>query len=112
MSPLIIRSALLSLPIAAITMATAIAAEPAPSVLDPNAPTAPLPYQSAFTGYKRPQLEGKTDWRKANDTVRDVGGHMGAIKSDSPDETPQKAAMPAAPASSGGHAGHGKRGTP
>lgn len=60
-----------------------MAAEPMAAVLDPNAPTAPPPYQSAFSGYKRPQFEGKTDWRKANDTVRDVGGHMGAIISDS-----------------------------
>lgn len=108
MSYLIIRSALLGLPIAAAMMAAAIAAEPAPSVLDPNAPTAPLPYQSAFTGYKRPQLDGKTDWIKANETVREVGGHVGAIKSDGPDETSPKTATPAAPTNAGGHAGHGK----
>jgi len=106
MSSLSFRSALLGMTISLAAQA-AWAAEPPTGVLDPNAPTAPLPYQSAFSGYKRPQFEGKTDWRKANDTVRDVGGHMGAIKSDSTDAMPAKAATVAAPAA-GGHAGHGK----
>ncbi|PJI41835.1 hypothetical protein [Ferrovibrio sp.] len=104
MSSLSFRSALLGATIGLAAQA-AWAAEPTAAVLDPNASTAPLPYQSAFSGYQRPQFEGKADWRKANDTVRDVGGHMGAIKSDSA-EMPTKAgdAVPAA----GGHAGHGK----
>ena len=106
MSSLSFRSALLGMTMGLVAQAAG-AAEPPAGLLDPNAPTAPLPYQSAFSGYKRPQFEGKTDWRKANDTVRDVGGHMGAIKSDSTDEMPAKATSDAAPAA-GGHAGHGK----
>ncbi|MFN4163005.1 MAG: hypothetical protein ACK4GK_00415 [Ferrovibrio sp.] len=102
MSSMNFRSALLGMTIGLAAQA-AWAAEPSTGVLAPNAPNAPLPYPSAFSGYKRTQFEDKIDWRKANDAVRDVGGHMGAIKSDSPDELPTKAAGDAAP---GGHAGH------
>ena len=102
MSPMNFRSALLGVTIG-FAAQTAWAAEPPTGVLAPNAPTAPLPYQSAFSGYKRTQFEDKIDWRKANDAVRDVGGHMGAIKSDNTDELPPKAGGEATP---GGHAGH------
>lgn len=106
MSSMSFRSVLLGMTIGLAAQAV-WAAEPPAGLLDPNASTAPLPYQSAFSGYKRPQFEGKTDWRKANDTVRDVGGHLGAIKSDSTDEMPTKARSDADPAT-GSHAGHGK----
>jgi hypothetical protein len=63
------------------------------------------PYRSAFEGY-RPFESGEVqDWRKSNDTVRDIGGWraygreiQGAAKSTSQPE----AAGPAQ-----GHGGHG-----
>ncbi len=43
------------------------------------------PYRSAFEGY-RPfnAAEPLKDWRKANDEVRDAGGHVGLMKSGEP----------------------------
>lgn len=50
-----------------------------PAAASPDAPDAG--YRSAFTGYRRFQPEDplKT-WRRANDEVRDAGGHVGLMK--------------------------------
>ena len=39
------------------------------------------PYRSAFTGYRRFNAEEPLrSWRRANDEVRDAGGHVGLMK--------------------------------
>jgi hypothetical protein len=83
-----------------------------PDPADPNAAVPPHRYISDFAAYRRPQFEQTLDWRQANDTVRDVGGHAGALKGN--DEPP--AASQTAPVSGkpkmhhGGHHGHGGHG--
>jgi hypothetical protein len=91
----------------------ASAGENRPDPADPNAVVPPHRYVSDFAAYRRPQFEQTLDWRQANDTVRDVGGHAGALKGD--DGEPS-AASQTAPASGkpkmhhGGHHGHGGHG--
>lgn len=83
---------------------TASAADKRPDPADPAAVVPPHRYVSDFASYRKPQFEQKLDWRQANDTVRDVGGHAGALKG--VDEPPQ-------PAHSGPgmkHGGHGHHG--
>jgi len=74
------------LPAVAAVIALSIAAGAAPAAetrLQPSdaaAPVPPLQYQSVFSSYRQPQAERKLDWKQANDTVRDVGGHAGAMQ--------------------------------
>lgn len=86
---------------------TASAADKRPDPADPAAVVPPHRYVSDFASYRKPQFEQKLDWRQANDTVRDVGGHAGALKGvDEPLRPPQ-------PADSGPgmkHGGHGHHG--
>ena len=60
------------------------------------AASAPLPYDSPFAGY-RPFSEALApkDWRRANEEVREAGGHIGLMK-----------AQPAQPT---GHGAHGAK---
>lgn len=89
----------------------ASAGDKRPDPADPEAVVPPHRYISDFASYRQPQFEQKLDWRQANDTVRDVGGHAGALKgaptqaAEQPaDQAPahHRPAMPHA-----GHAGHG-----
>lgn len=85
---------------------TASAGDKRPDPADPNAAVPPHRYVSEFTSYRPPQFEQKLDWRQANDTVRDVGGHAGALKGVDEQPRPQ-------PAHSGPgmkHGGHGHHG--
>jgi len=60
------------------------AAESRPQPSDAAVPV-PLPqYQSAFSGYRPPQADRKLDWKQVNDTVRDTGGHAGAMQNEMP----------------------------
>lgn len=92
----------------------ASAGEKRPNPADPNAAVPPHRYVSDFATYRKPQFEQKLDWREANDIVRDVGGHAGALK----EPGGQPAAGQAAPAAGqpmmqhSGHAGHGGHGGP
>jgi hypothetical protein len=63
----------------------ASAADTRPDPADPAAVVPPHRYVSDFASYRKPQFEQKLDWRQANDTVRDVGGHAGALK-DAPEQ--------------------------
>lgn len=96
---------------AAIVVALALPAiaQQAANPADPAVSVPATQYQSAFGDYRKPQFEQKLDWRQANDAVRDVGGHMGALK-DAPASTGlNRSSAPAAPAAgpaAGGHAGH------
>lgn len=79
---------------------------------------APSPGASAFEGYRKFNAdEPLADWRVVNETVRDVGGHLGILRSGkaAPGKAePGKAAAPAkatAPEKSpvaDPHAGHGR----
>lgn len=94
---------------------TASAGEKRWDPADPNAAVAPQRYVSDFSSYRKPQFEQTLDWRRANDIVRDVGGHAGALK----DAEEPSAAAPTVPAPGkpgmhhgehSGHSGHGGHG--
>lgn len=85
------------------------------SVFDPKAKKGPgVAYRSAFEDY-RPFAEQKpADWRRANDEVRDVGGHLGLAKGQGSGEAASRP-QPGSPEASGGaaekggmHGGHHK----
>lgn len=59
---------------------SASAGEKRPDPADPNAVVPEHRYVSDFTSYRKPDFDQPLDWRQANDTVRDVGGHGGALK--------------------------------
>lgn len=63
-----------------------------PRAADPGQPVPAIEYRSPLADYKKPAFDAPADWRKANETVRDVGGHGGALSGKPPAE--------------GGHAGH------
>jgi hypothetical protein len=64
---------------------------------DPAIPSYSYPAQPVFGGYESMKDLELRDWRQANDTVRTVGGHAGAVK----DQEPGGSATPP-----GGHTGH------
>jgi hypothetical protein len=66
------------------------ASQPAPE------PASRTPYDSAFTDYRSFSAEtAPKDWRKANDEVRETGGHVGLLKG--------------TPAQMKGHGAHGAK---
>ncbi len=85
---------------------TASAADKRPDPADPTAVVPPHRYVSDFASYRKPQFEQKLDWRQANDTVRDVGGHAGALKG--VDDPPRHQPAETGPGMKhGGHSHHG-----
>lgn len=78
-----------------------IAAIPlAARAVDPADPAVSVPqpeYHSAFSGYRKAGFDEKRDWRQANDTVRDLGGHAGALKGPAADAAQAAPAMPMMP---------------
>lgn len=76
-----------------------------PNPADPSAAVPVTEYQSAFNGYHKPQFEQKLDWRQANEVVRDVGGHAGALK-DQPSGRNENAPGTSGSAPSASHQGH------
>jgi hypothetical protein len=62
-------------------IASAAAAQPAnPPVADPATPVPILQYQSVFPAKGTASTAPvRTDWREANDRVREAGGHGGAL---------------------------------
>jgi hypothetical protein len=88
----------------------ASAGENRPDPADPNAAVPPHRYASDFVTYRRPQFEQTLDWRQANDAVRDVGGHAGALKGDDEPPAGQSATASGKPKMHHGghhHGGHG-----
>lgn len=69
---------------------TADAADRRGHPADADAPVPATVYQSAFAGYRSGGTEEKIDWRRANDAVRETGGHAGALK-----DAPASPAVPA-----------------
>jgi hypothetical protein len=86
----------------------ASAGEKRPDPADPNAVVPEHRYISDFTSYRKPQFEQKLDWRQANDIVRDVGGHGGALRGAY--EQPAMQNAPAPPKPTMNHSGHGGHG--
>lgn len=91
-----------------------LAAQPAASYPAPAASAAAPAYQSAFEGY-RPFEDGKVqDWRKSNDTVREIGGWRayaremrgGAQAPASGASAPHRGSSQPEPAAVDPHAGH------
>ncbi len=42
--------------------------------------TAPIPYRSAFAGYRAWQEPAPMNWREANEAAGALGGHMGHVR--------------------------------
>lgn len=55
---------------------------------------APIPYRSAFAGYRAWQEPAPMNWREANETAGALGGHVGHVRGRSPSAG---SAPPAAP---------------
>jgi hypothetical protein len=85
----------------------ASAADKRPDPADPAADVPPHRYVSDFASYRQPQFEQKRDWRQANDTVRDVGGHAGALKGAYEPPANQAPAQSKPEMHHGRHSGHG-----
>lgn len=59
---------------AALAASLAAGAQPTAPTADQGAPADQPTYSSAFEGYKSFSADEVGDWRKANDTARDIGG--------------------------------------
>lgn len=108
MSSIKLSAALMLLMLTTSLAEAASAGEKRPDPTDPNAAVPPHRYVSDFAAYRKPQFEQKLDWRQANDIVRDVGGHAGALKE--ADGSP--GASQTAPASGKPMMHHGGHGAP
>jgi hypothetical protein len=52
-----------------------------PATAQPSAtPAAATPFRSAFAGYQAWREPEPLDWRSANRTAGDLGGHMGQVR--------------------------------
>jgi hypothetical protein len=71
-----------------------------PNPLDPRVKTPPVEYRSAFDGYRPFAGQELRDWRKANEEVREAGGHAGHKPGQSAGEKTSKPQP--------GHKGHHK----
>lgn len=97
----------LSIGLPALLASLQAAAQAPQPTLPASAPASPPAYRSAFDRYRSFTAEEVQDWRRSNDTVREIGGwrayareiHGGAQAPQAPSaEPPRKAADP--------HAGH------
>jgi hypothetical protein len=69
------------LALAALAAGIAVAQEhERPDPADPQAPVTPVPYKSAFEGYRGLEEPKPTPWRVANDEAARVGGHIGILR--------------------------------
>jgi len=69
--------------LAAVTAGSA-AAQARPDPADARAKAPPVEYRSAFEGY-RPYTEPElAPWRAVNEEVRQVGGHLGIVRTSKP----------------------------
>ena len=90
----------------AVSLAGAQGLAPAPAPTTP--PASEIPYSSAFDGY-RPFAAGEVgDWRRANETVREIGGWRAYAREIQRASQPPAAASPAQPPASAAqpHQGH------
>lgn len=77
-----------------------------PSQADPanaEAPTVPIPYRSAFTGYRPLREESVAAWKDSNDLAAKIGGWRVYAKEARQPDTPS---VPPTSASAKGHAEH------
>ncbi len=95
------RKLFIGLPaLAASLHATAQAPQPAPSASAP----ATSAYRSAFEGYRPFAAEEVQDWRRSNDTARDIGGWRAYARE--MQAAPPKAPAASQPKAADPHAGH------
>lgn len=71
-----------------------------PDPLDPAAKSPPVEFRSAFEGYRPFAEQEPRDWRRANEEVREAGGHAGH-------KPGQGASAPSPKPRPGDHPGHG-----
>ena len=96
------RTLFIGLPaLAASLHAAAQAPQPAPSA---SAPVARA-YRSAFENYRPFAAEEVQDWRRSNDTARDIGGWR-AYAREMQGTAPSKAPAASQPKAADPHAGH------
>lgn len=78
--------------ILAVALACATAAAGAQTPAPREAAVAvPPAYRSAFEGYRSYVEEPPAPWREVNDTVGRIGGHVGVLRADENDASPQPA---------------------
>lgn len=65
---------------------------------DPAARAAPIAYDSAFKGYQPFRDEPLAPWREVNDTVHQVGGHIGVLRTEQQGAAQPTASTPPSPA--------------
>ncbi|MDB5944129.1 MAG: hypothetical protein JWQ13_3695 [Ramlibacter sp.] len=102
----------LSLGLSALAASLPLPAQTAASA--PSTPAAPA-YQSAFEGYRPFEAGAVQDWRKSNETVREVGGWRayaremrGPARPPAAGASAPQSQAPAQPKAADPHAGHGK----
>lgn len=81
--------------------------------LDPAQPQAtgkPPEYRSAFEGYRPFAEQEVADWRKANEEVREAGGHAGhgAGQGSRAEKSKPQPGSPESSGASRGHEGHAR----
>lgn len=84
-------------------LAAAQAPQPAPAA---SAPAAHADYRSAFDGYRPFVAEEVQDWRRSNDTVRDIGGWRAYAREVHGDPQRPQGAAADQPKAADPHAGH------
>ena len=84
---------------AALVASFQLAAQTAATPPAPAAGSGAPPYSSAFGGYRPFEAGEVQDWRKSNDTVRDIGGWRSYAR-EMQENSPPGAAGQAAPAAS------------
>ena len=104
------KKTLLFLGLSALAASLPVAAQVAPPA---SSSTATPVYQSAFEGYRSFEGGDVQDWRKSNDTVREVGGWRAYAREmrsapavPASGASPQGGAPQAEPKASDPHAGH------
>lgn len=89
-------------------MAASLAAAAQTAAPSPAAKPVAGAYHSAFEGYRPFVAEEVGDWRKANDTVRDIGGWRAYAREIQGATPARPAASPASAAPAHPHGGHPK----
>ncbi|GAB3758831.1 hypothetical protein GCM10028796_05090 [Ramlibacter monticola] len=99
------------LPLAALSLAAAAAAQSPPAAVtggEPQLPVAPMSYSAPLSGYQPFSDEQVQSWRDANDMVGRIGGwrEYARESQQSGGAAPASVAPASAPAAPTGHDGH------
>jgi hypothetical protein len=101
----VMRTMLLAVPALIVAGATAAQDADRRNPIDPQAKAPRTEYRSAFDGYRPFTEQDLRDWRKANQEVREAGGHAGHKPGQGSGQQTSKP-QPGSPDASG-HQGHG-----